>query len=432
MAKILEATPGNFSSSVVRNVFFRVKFDEPLDRSTITSSTVILVKTDTEDIVSGVPEYVTGTNTLTFQLQEYLDKFTDYTFIIVGGESGVKDLSGKPWSPQSYLCHFTTGEEIDPNIALAPREIVSNAPVFSGVDGIYKIVWGRTGEPVTHVVTTGAEVGPSGTIVPIPSGPDVYLPGNTIGDIKISSTNPTNGAIDVVTDSIVVTFDAPIKDVAGHVFVTAEDILGNSLTQDVEYVLSDNILTINLIPSGSVYSSIYTVLLTNGIMSQDEKYSLKSDYKFSFRTRIQPFFATIRQIRLLGDIINDVTDEAITQVIYENSLYIQSQGNVNIENPSQYAINYVICKTKLDLLTGKYLSGGPVTQKRLGDFEIQRGRGFAPLISKMVDKLDKCVTKNYNMVVKGYSYTAIETPVKAENDPRYPSWHRLGDVNFGA
>jgi hypothetical protein len=52
---------------------------------------------------------------------------------------------------------------------------------FTGNDGIYRETWGRTGEPVSHIVTTSAQIGPSGTIIPAPWGAERYIsPSGTV------------------------------------------------------------------------------------------------------------------------------------------------------------------------------------------------------------------------------------------------------------
>ena len=43
---IVQTTPINFATDVIRNIFIRVKFDIALDRSTIDDHSVILVETD--------------------------------------------------------------------------------------------------------------------------------------------------------------------------------------------------------------------------------------------------------------------------------------------------------------------------------------------------------------------------------------------------
>ena len=430
MPKIVNAYPVNFSTDVIRNVFIKIQFDNPLARSSITSSSVLLVRDKDEELIFGVPDYVSGTYTLTFQLQGYLDKLTDYTFIIVGGDSGVKTLDAKNWSEHSFLLHFTTGEAIDKDIPLAPREIVSDAPVFSGSDGIYKIVWGRTGEPVTHIVTTGAQVGPSGTIVPL--SPDLYIHPTEILDLSVISTNPENGASgisDINTITIIFDSSINIETIVNKISISAVNILGDKILQTFEESVNNNILSITF-QENIVSSCVYTITLLSGIMSEDNKSQLKTDYIFLFSSVIAPFYSTVFKIRTLGNLINLISDNEIIKLIYSNSIYISEHAGTKWAEPSQVVIDYVTCKTKLDLIYGEYLDGGPVTSKRLADFAIERGRGFASVIGKMINSLEKCVEKNYLAITTGYSFIPPQSAVKSQYDPRYPKEMRLPNEGF--
>lgn len=443
MAKILEISPNNFATDVILNVFLRVKFDEAIDRSTVTDSTVILVKTDTEEVIPGVPDYIVGTKTITFQLYGYLAKNSQYNVIIVGGESGVQTLSGENWSSNSFVSYFTTGESVDKTVPLAPAGAVAgDGTYFTGVDGIYKETFGRTGEPVTHIVTTGAQVGPSGTIEPIPQGPDQYIfPPDEPGVFEVSSTIPTNGAVDVKSNEIKITFSDDIDEntLTDRVIVTAEDLLGLDIDERT-YLnsVADNVLTIT--PSGVLVddyrpSTVYSVLLKSDI-ADPSGIVLGSDYTFSYRTFLLPFYSTLRIIRSnIGNLISKIDDIEIERLIYENSVYILSVAKTPWDESEgddipEAAKNYVACKTKLDLVNRMYFDGGPVTSKSIDDFSVSHSRGFLTVVMKKIDSLTDCVKQNLGIIRTGTAFAEPLYAVKGEYDSRRPSWQRLENVYF--
>jgi len=441
MAKILESFPNNFATGVVLNVFLSFKFDEALDRSTITDSSVILVQTDTEEIVSGVPDYVVGTKTLTFQLYAYLEKNTKYSIILVGGDSGIKTLLGENWDDNSFVSYFTTGETVDKTIPLAQvGDAATDGPYFTGEDGIYAETFGRTGEPVSHIVTTAAEVGIDGTITPIPQGPDQYIfPPDAPIVFEVASTSPINGETNVITSEIKVVFNLePDPDsLVNRVLITGEDLLGFPVDSET-YINSVSEKTLTIAPSGVLAdeyapSSIYNVVLKSGITDISASGVLSSDYLFTFKTAISPYYSTVKLIRSnLGDLIRKVKDSEIEMLIYENSSYILSVATTAWEDDAvpQAARDYVECKTKLDLIHRVYFAGGPVTSKTLDDFTVSYGRGFVDIVKKRIEGLNICVTKNLNIITTGQSFVSSVGTVKADYDERRPTWERLEDEYF--
>ena len=442
MAKILETTPKNFETDVIRNVFFKVRLDEALDRSSITDSTVILVEKNTEETVQGVPDYIPGTNTVTFQLFDYLKKYTEYLLIVVGGNSGIQTLMGKNWNDRSFTLYFTTGDAIDNTIALASHALASHltysdGPYWSGNDGVYKQTFSRTGEPVSHIVTTAATIGPSGNIIPIPHGADLYLEpsGAAAGEVlSVLSTRPVHLETNVEFESIDVTFSHSLNpdSIDGNIVFEAEEISGD-IGYPVEFTtsLADNVLNIALVDP-STLSTTYTITLKGGLMAIDMV--LGQNYVFSFSTPIYPLFCSVNSIkRHMGDLISNISDHDIKMVIYINSKYILSVAKTPwaINNPTPLsAEKYTCCKTEYDLLNRAYLSGGPVISKKLADFEVSYGRGFMDVVKKKLDALEDCIEENFNMIHTGSPFVDVATISKSEYDIRRPSWKRLEDPIF--
>ena len=435
---IVRQQPDNFATNVIKNIFIRVKFDLQLDRTTINDYSVILVETDhPESIVSGRVDYIVGTAEVTFQLFDFLKKNTNYTCILVGGTSGIYKITPhEPFSSTNYVFSFTTGESIDWNIPLATNATYTDGPYFQGEAGIYTEVFGRTGEPVSHIVTTSASIGPSGTIVPAPWGPDRYLPpsGGTYDedDFEFISSDPVDGSMGVRNTDISFLFNSDLGEI-GSVSISACDALGTELETE------SDITNYDLSISGDEYTITPTGVLTGLRLSTDYTITLTdikdvisreiSSLKITFRTKLAPMYAAVKMIRIgqLGGLITSVSDNEISELIYQNSLwaYQNSVPTFLIGLPSQAAIDYVVCKTKLDLLERMYVKGGAVESKQLADLRIQYGPAIVPLITRLMDKFEVCMNKNMSILITGYAFIRPTSAVKSINDPRNPKWIRL-------
>jgi hypothetical protein len=441
---IVSSIPNNFTSDVVRNIFIRVQFDTPLDRSTITKYTVILIESESQDPVDGNVDYILGTMTVTFQLFGYLKANTDYTLLLIGGTSGIKTLSPNvPFSSANYSVSFKTGVTIDPALALATNATYDDGPAFQGEAGIYKETFDRTGDTVSHIVTTSAQVGPSGTIIPAPWGAERYLPSSgTVPDVDeflLESSVPSNGEVDVIGDDIVLTFNSNIQSV-GSVSIQVVDFLQQERVDENNIdnytcAISGDTYTItpkDPLTDGLTSSAIYTITLTDVVST----HGLSIDtVTIEFRTKIVPFYSTVRLIRNLGPLVAAESDESITLLIYENSLWIyQTTQTFEIDAPPRAANDYVACKTKLDLIYNRYLVGGQVEQKTLVDLTIRYGPAMSSIVGKKIAELESCV--NNNLVALGATgkFIAPQSAVKSTNDSRFPisesGWKRLNNKDF--
>lgn len=451
MSYIIETTPANFDTNVSINVYIKVKFNVDIDTSTIDEFRVILAESGTENIIPGVPGYVYGTRSITFQLFDYLKKQTQYTLILVGREDGILTKDGDPAFPFSnYVVRFSTGDSIDPNIPLAKRVEFDGITPFLGQDGIYKQVYERTGEPISHIVTTAASIGPSGNIIPDADGADAYLPpSGVIGYVSVESTIPANGDMDVESGTIVITFDEEITNILDEdIIVEATHFAGLFAAAEPEYTwtLSPTGTTLTIVLDNFENSDIYTVTLKatigggganpSGVPPSggiSPTYTLEDDYVFIFNTLIDPYCTTIGTIRTsLGSLISGIDDSEINFLIYKYSKKVTDYFDVTC-NERDEVIFYVICATKLELVQRRLFEGGPATTKRLADLEIQYGRNYAQMIAGLLDDLKDCMTKNWD-ILEGQSGFDVRTAVKGLNDPRRPvsiySWRRLKGTDF--
>ena len=436
MANILNQTPSNFATNVVRNAFITVQFDTLVDRSTINEATVILVNTSSQDIIGGVTGYIVGTSTITFQLFEILNVNTNYTFIIVGGVNGVYALNPHvPLINNSYLFTFTTGSTIDPNIALAPRSSYTDGPYFQGQSGIYKETWDRTGEAVTHIVTTAAAVGPSGRIIPAPYGASIYLPPSGTANphaFTVISTTPADGSMGIYASGVTINFNNAIASMSTW-GVTVEDIFGWEVVDEnelhnYEITVSGTVCHINTI-SGDQFRpvSTYEFILNNVVDVYGNTMPLVS---LKFDTKYIYYYSTIQIIRRhIGTFIKDIPDIDIKNSIYENSKWTFDNARYpfSADEPTQDAINYATYKTELELVYRDYFNGGPTISKRLGDFAIQKNSGYQKILMMKIDNLVGYVDRaKYNLTGR----SNVQGAVKSLNDPRYPAWHRMYWLDF--
>jgi len=433
MSSVIETTPANLEVDVKLNVLFKVEFDTDIDTSTVSEFTLILAETNSEVIIPGQTGYVYGTKTATFQLFDYLKEDTEYTFIIVGGSTGILTRDQDPAIPDNLIIRFRTGTSIDPNQPLAKQGFFDGTQPFLGEDGIYQQVYDRNSEPISHIVTTAGSVGPSGNIIPegyqwdpIASGvvPDgsIYLPPSGTIEPVVLETDPVDNAVDVVSGDVTITFDIPVTSIVDddYITITAENFSGLFSANDVVYTYSvaSNVLSIDI--SNFEGSVNYVITLGNG-------------YSFSFRSLISPFFTTVSTIRSqLGNLIVDITDEEIEFLIYKYSYYLQDTYDIT-DPPQNAAIRYVICAVKLDLIKRRLFEGGPVTRKRLADLEIDRGRTFAENIGSLIKELEICLVHEGNELA-GKRRTAVRSAVRGYNDARAPiragSWTRLTNNDF--
>ena len=437
---IISQIPNNFETNIIRNPFIRVKISEPLDRSTINSYTVILVESDTQDIIEGVADYIVGTGTVTFQLYDLLKPDTNYTCILVGSVNGIFLLSpSEPFSPVNYVFTFTTGTTIDNTLPLANRAMYEDGPYFQGEKGIYKETFSRTGETVSHIVTTAAQVGPDGKIYPAPYGPDIYLdpsgmPAPYYDALVLSYSTPENGEVNVTSSGIYFVFNNNLS-VIDSWDVAVTDMLENIVTAENEhsnYTVSASGTTIGIHSTlGNFrYASTYEFTLYNVV---DVHSQSLAEVKVTFKTKIVPFYSTVKIIRTnLGSLISKETDEDIQTVIYENSLWIFQNASPTfiIDAPPNTALEYVTCKSKLDMLYRVFFNGGPATKKTLADFTVDYGSQFTNVIQKRIDALETCAQKNLNLITIGVPSVAAGSAVKASADPRKPTWKRLEDATF--
>ena len=443
---IISQSPDNFATDVVRNVFIRVDFDVALEYSSITEYTVFLLNTATHASIECSIDYIIGTKAITIQLFDFLTADTNYTVIIMGGTGGVKEqFTNDPFSTSNYIFSFTTGDTIDWQIPLANKDdVIGEGSTFTGADGIYKDVYGRTGEPISHIVTTSAQVGPSGTIVPAPWGAERYLqasglvPGEGVA-FALTSSDPEDEDINVEASGVLFTFNSTLESIGSSSIevsnILETELIAENLSTNYDFTIDAKTYAIGVNDTleDFAYSAVYTVTLSDIVDIVGNTIDLVD---ISFRTKISPLYSTVRLIRSLGQLIEAETDDTIRLLIYENSLWIFENAAPAFDTTEvpQAAKDYVTCKTKMDLIERRFLQGGQITRKSLADLTIEYGAALASVIQRIMDNLEKCINRNLTTLGAGTPFVEAVSAIKSKSDPRMPidgdSWVRLSSEDF--
>ena len=120
-------SPANGATSVAINVKPTVTFSEAMNASTITTSTVFL-RNASGVAVAGTVAYNAATNTVTITPTSSLSNSTNYTIVVKGGASGVKDAAGNALAAD-VTSSFTTVVA-----STTPVSLWNNSPTPSIVD----------------------------------------------------------------------------------------------------------------------------------------------------------------------------------------------------------------------------------------------------------------------------------------------------------
>lgn len=149
--------------------------------------------------------------------------------------------------------------------------------------------------------------------------------------------------------------------------------------------------------------------------STDIKLKLNSMYKFhleydenfdmEFTSKYDPFFTTIKTIRNdTGTLLENVKDEIISSIIYDNSLYVVNKlGDAADDMDEKIPLhikNVVRYKTDIDLCYAIYLSkSGKVGsfKKKLADLDVS-SEFKLPILSDMLSRFRELLKPNEDLL----------------------------------
>lgn len=167
------------------------------------------------------------------------------------------------------------------------------------------------------------------------------------------------------------------------------------------------------------------------LYSDEVKLKFNSNYKFvieanetftsEFTSKYDPFFSTVKIIRRdTGDLLNDVSEEVIASIIYDNSLYVVDKL-INIDDGDEledmydlddfeyrvppYVTNYVRYKTSLDLCYSIYLTKTGklgAFKKKIGDLDISSEIKL-PALTEMMSRFKELIKPYEDLLNNGDS-----------------------------
>ncbi len=123
---VLGVSPANLSTGTSRSAVITAGFSEDMNPASISATTVTLKRTSDSAAVLGVSSYNQSSRSVSFSPSVSLDANIGYTFTVVSGASGVKDLAGNALLAD-FTSTFTTTATAD---TVLPKVSFSNADNF--------------------------------------------------------------------------------------------------------------------------------------------------------------------------------------------------------------------------------------------------------------------------------------------------------------
>ncbi|MBI2120754.1 MAG: Ig-like domain-containing protein, partial [Parcubacteria group bacterium] len=123
---VLGVSPASGTTGVSRSAVVTAGFSEDMNPTTISATTVTLKRTSDSAAVTGNSSYNPSSRSASFAPSVLLDANTGYTFTVVSGGSGVKDLAANALAA-NYTSTFTTTAAADTDL---PKVSFGNADNF--------------------------------------------------------------------------------------------------------------------------------------------------------------------------------------------------------------------------------------------------------------------------------------------------------------
>ncbi|OGI94776.1 hypothetical protein A3I84_01375, partial [Candidatus Nomurabacteria bacterium RIFCSPLOWO2_02_FULL_36_8] len=213
---VLGVSPANATTGVALGSTVNAGFSEDMDPATIISGRVKLALTsDLNATVSGTVTYGQQSRSASFAPSTALTANTSYTFTIVSGVSGVKDLSGNALA-SNYTSTFTTTASADitkPLISFANADNFSVAVTFS------EQVKSGAGPNAADNIANFALESPVGSSISLGGKTVVYEAGTKTA--RITGLSLQNG------NTFKVTVQPVVQDLSSNVMETAGTPAGN-------------------------------------------------------------------------------------------------------------------------------------------------------------------------------------------------------------
>ena len=288
---------------------------------------------------------------------------------------------------------------------------------------------------------------------------------NTNGDLfKIGVPYSSSDKISVLLNDEQTSFNieqVDETDEEGNITNTYEAVrVSNPLTQDdlLNVLITKESNTLSVLTSANVNKpntlfNKYQPKDATGKLLQNNRYLIHLNIdgeiiESSFRTKPNPMFATVKQIREdIGEFIPDYTDEYIESVIYQKSMnvidlidtlknqddpienvtYDTEAGTGTYITSDKAVKNWVRYATDIQLIYAKYFgisyNYGSI-KKTIGDITVERNTKL-PYIDQLLDWLKKAFDEA-DAIIRGINVVA--SFVKAKTQYSYEDWERT--TNF--
>jgi hypothetical protein len=288
---------------------------------------------------------------------------------------------------------------------------------------------------------------------------------NTNGDLfKIGVPYSSSDKISVLLNNEQASFNIEQvneTDEEGNITNTYEAVrVSNPLTQNdlLNVLITKESNTLSVLTSANVNKpntlfNKYQPKDATGKLLQNNRYLIHLNIdgeiiESSFRTKPNPMFATVKQIREdIGEFIPDYTDEYIESVIYQKSINVidlidtlknqddpienvtyDTEAGTGTYTTSDKAVkNWVRYATDIQLIYAKYFgisyNYGSI-KKTIGDITIERNTKL-PYIDQLLDWLKKAFDEA-DAIIRGINVVA--SFVKAKTKYSYEDWERT--TNF--
>ena len=273
-----------------------------------------------------------------------------------------------------------------------------------------------------------------GNNVTIPSATQAV---QTITTQKIVSCTPSNGAVNVKSDTFEIEASDDITEYVDRVFVYVESLMNDSdrtnITSDCTISVVDNILKVKVNKTEYLSNNILYIKLNKNIKIGAETLGVNEELEFI--TKITPYYCPIKMIYLkAGPLVGGLSQKTLASLIawHSYNAYIQTRRlSIDREALLIVKLKYAMYGTIKDLLNTAGASTGSSIHKILGDFQIKVTNSSSV---SSYNELRKEVSDFFKDFVNMTNTLAGGWATKGINSPTYPKdIGRLWDTNaYGA
>jgi hypothetical protein len=201
---VLGVSPANSSVGVSRSAVITAGFSEDMNPATISATTVTLKRTSDSAAVTGTSSYNPSSRSASFAPSVLLDANTGYTFTVVSGGSGVKDMAANALAV-NYTSAFTTTAAADTDL---PKVSFGNADNFGLAISFSELVKTGGGANAADNIANYTLESPVGSSISLGGKTVTFDPGTKTA--RISGLALQNGT------AYKVTVAASVQDLAGN------------------------------------------------------------------------------------------------------------------------------------------------------------------------------------------------------------------------